>query len=1143
LSSLSNTPIQQQLYTREKSGIFRTTEGYDTIARSPGLDDGYIKKYLHPLCSYDAPTELVSRGEKEASLYPESLQLVRLDNRDVVLGRSQYVAADFTGLRSTFFTHNYVIAATLAEQWVHHYEQWLNASFRSSYDLEQGAVLEALNELPQQSDISVDPITVLAELNIDESLFRQMLGAVMSSIHKHRKVYISLNVPVTELPVQAKKLIGVLMQALPYAFRRRLGFTTYAKEPESRKGMQLLFVESGSIRTGDRNIERDYIFDLSSGRIQAAQAGKSGQIYIDWAWRNLNQPERLRELLEFADQGQAGIDAAGESLPDPGQYDEWTLLYRVEQGDEQLYREQQGMILQSLLKHLRPAGALESAIRLNDLFLSRFDREFDTVRSGQVPEVSIAEVFAEYYGIDPQHTGRKIVEYFIWSIRNAISSGQEAKSQAFYAMMENQHSLYESFLAIVGSQPNLATLLLTPLIERKFQQAQSVEEVIHLAAEWGSKYPQLLEMEDYCNRANQSFMEALRRSPDLMLATGNAFHMLDEVEKSTGTGEAGEINSEVWLRSGLGEEMRALAERYLLSELEWSSLTRERMLKADFLSSPLPSDDYPELADRRMASKKLALQVLYIWFTEKEDLERAIIWLDNLPVAEKDQIQQLGRSWLGEDIRNKQFGRLLGAFSYSTQPNDMDYSSMVEAVRKQAPDTQTIYDFFRWSEGRAEFMQNTAAGERGFAEPAPRKTGNRDTRNERTGNRGAAAPRFTPAYEAAILAYFRKYDPEAFRKGSLSKGDFDNEGPALRAVYSRARDELATPFAKWMKRNRKRLPFLTILSVIGLAAVIFLGVYLVNVFSGDPIQIATPADPQEHTTTEQQPEADLPAVIVTLTGLPDEEGTANGSNSSSTGASRTGGSKADSSQMVQTSSTGTSAANSSSNGSGNGTDSGSSTDDVRMVFHFTSMTACQAFQPKQATFIMGTGQTVDYNGLKPQSSCDPSAAATGTTGSSTTGSTDHSDSTESTTGETGTTDATGTGINSGTKAASDSKGTAAEAGTSTGTTDGTTETTTAPNTEPSTSGSAGESGTVSSTDSDTAAGGTTTSNADSDSSDALNTLTPEQLESTHPYTVTVSLPPTIEVTNINQVKVDNKQYPVTSLAESADDTLSNKETP
>jgi len=43
--------------------------------------------------------------------------------------------------------------------------------------------------------------------------------------------------------------------------------------------------------------------------------------------------------------------------------------------------------------------------------------------------------------------------------------------------------------------------------------------------------------------------------------------------------------------------------------------------------------------------------------------------------------------------------------------------------------------------------------------------------------------------------------------------------------------------------------------------------------------------------------------------------------------------------------------------------------------------------------------------------------------------------------------------------------------------------------------------------------------------------------------VTVSLPPTIEVTNINQVKVDNKQYPVTSLAESADDTLSNKETP
>ncbi|MGE5704396.1 MAG: hypothetical protein ACM32O_17865, partial [Clostridia bacterium] len=30
--------IQQQYYTRARHGIFRSTEGYDTIAKSDGLD-------------------------------------------------------------------------------------------------------------------------------------------------------------------------------------------------------------------------------------------------------------------------------------------------------------------------------------------------------------------------------------------------------------------------------------------------------------------------------------------------------------------------------------------------------------------------------------------------------------------------------------------------------------------------------------------------------------------------------------------------------------------------------------------------------------------------------------------------------------------------------------------------------------------------------------------------------------------------------------------------------------------------------------------------------------------------------------------------------------------------------------------------
>lgn len=36
--------VQQQMYTRERRGIFRSTEGFDTIARSLGLEHGFIKR-------------------------------------------------------------------------------------------------------------------------------------------------------------------------------------------------------------------------------------------------------------------------------------------------------------------------------------------------------------------------------------------------------------------------------------------------------------------------------------------------------------------------------------------------------------------------------------------------------------------------------------------------------------------------------------------------------------------------------------------------------------------------------------------------------------------------------------------------------------------------------------------------------------------------------------------------------------------------------------------------------------------------------------------------------------------------------------------------------------------------------------------
>ncbi len=1067
MTLFSNALIDQQMYTREKSGIFRSTEGYDTIAKSSGLDNSFIKKYIHPLCVYDAPAELLAKGEKEDALFPSALQLVRLETGDMVLGNSHYVNADFTGLRSTFFSHNYIIPAVRAEEWVHQYHTWLQADFQEQYNVDQGQDLPQLQDIPSTS-AAFNRIALLEQLGIDGAAFRQLIGAVMSAIHKRRKVYISLNVPISELSIYAKQLTAVITEALPYAFRRRLGFTTYAKEPESRKGMQLMFVESGSIRAGDRNIERDYHFDWSTGRIHPAQPEKAGQVYTEWVWEHLAQPDQLRALQEFADSGQAGRDASTEELPDPAQYDEWTTLFRVEAGDEQLYSEHPASILQSLLKHLRPAGALDSAIRVNDLFLSRFDREFDEVRTGAVPDIAIAECFAEYYGIDEVHTGRKIVEYFIWATRNAVAAGQTAASQALYMMMEKHPALNEAFIHMAGSQPTLAVMLLNPLIERKFHQAQTVEEVIHLAVEWGTTYPQLLEMDDYCNRAGQSFMEALRHSADLMIATGTVFTLLDEVDTGSLNGKT--IQPEAWIQSGLGDDMRASAERLLLNDLEWSSLTREKLLTADFLSLPLPSDEYPERAERRLNAKKLALQLLYIWFTEKELSAELMNLLHQLQPNEKDQVQQLGRLWLAEDIRKGQFGRLAAAFSYSAEPNDLDYSAMVEAVRQHASSPEQIYPFFHWSEGRVEFMRPDPHHSQ------PSTSDNRLTKdrakttdtNKKTSSRQSKHPQFVPAYETAILAYFRRHDPEAFRKGTLAaqaKADFANEGPALRSVYVKARDELATPLSKWFKRNRKRMPLLALLAVVLLVAIGGLSFYGLKVFGVITVDQTTPVvEPTPEVVEPPTETVQLPKVVVTL-------------------------------QTPNASTSTTSTTSTDSNATG-------------LAFHFADRATCEAFAPTKATLMMGNGQKVDYTQLNAKSICKAPTSS----GSDTSSEPSTNDSTATSDDDTAST------------VDSDDNSTVTMVSTTTNNTNNGTKT------SESTSGS-GTTDPTDSTDTDatTETGTTDSSTSSTTPTEEAEPVSQAQLSESNPYTVTIDLPAKTDSHNINKIKIDSTEYVITSI--------------
>lgn len=58
-----------------------------------------------------------------------------------------------------------------------------------------------------------------------------------------------------------------------------------------------------------------------------------------------------------------------------------------------------------------------------------------------------------------------------------------------------------------------------------------------------------------------------------------------------------------------------------------------------------------------------------------------------------------------------------------------------------------------------------------------------------------------PAYATAILNYFQNYDAAAFKNKENVRKYFDAAAPELKAVYDKARYELASPLVKFFRGN------------------------------------------------------------------------------------------------------------------------------------------------------------------------------------------------------------------------------------------------------------------------------------------------------------------------------------------------------
>jgi len=207
--------IEQQIYTRGKKGLFRQTEGYDTIHKSPGLTKDFIKKFVHPYCTY-SPSKNLKKINAPASHYPPSLTIVNYPCGRMLVSQAVYVPFDFTGQRSTFFVHSYVIPPEAVD-----FNILLNIQFLTNLQ-----ELSSLDALPVSNN-HIEPSREAEPL----------IPHVIEAVENSKQIYIQIDDVLPQL--------AYLYSHLPEHIKHRLGVCTYAIEPENRKGIHLIVLEKG----------------------------------------------------------------------------------------------------------------------------------------------------------------------------------------------------------------------------------------------------------------------------------------------------------------------------------------------------------------------------------------------------------------------------------------------------------------------------------------------------------------------------------------------------------------------------------------------------------------------------------------------------------------------------------------------------------------------------------------------------------------------------------------------------------------------------------------------------------------------------------------------------------------------------------
>lgn len=762
---MSRKPISQQYYTRGRQGIFRSNEGYDTVAKSTGLDNSFIKKTLHPFCTYDAPRQLQEKAESDPEKYPEALVSFRAESGELVIGRSVFAGADFTGQRNTFFSHNYVIPAERRDEYVTEPAKIFGLrAFASSHDEQSGKELPELDELPFQVSRTADKKQWLSQWGIDERLFKQLLHAVMSSLSVKKKVFISLGGDVGQSSAVARQLLEIMYGCLPYEMRRHFGFLTYANEPVSKKHIHVMCVEQGSIRPGSGQADKDFLFDLGNQRILNADPLEGEHQYLQFVWDYLHDPHVLASFHAFADEVLAGADSMTSLRYTT--YCELCALYLIGKGRMAVYESDKPGIWQVLLGYLRQEGT-GGKKRLLELLVVLFREEQQSLTARKLPASEVVRLLVDPHGAAGQAgIQMEVVKYVIDVLLKGQLAGHKKYTAEVYEHLVRNFELFGQVMNVIFGIEKIVKPLFEDYLDDRLARASGITHVLQEIEFWAAAAPQVLRHPYFITATIEKLLGVFANEPKKLDAALEVHRFFSRFAGSR----------------SYADEILDHLDKCLLKQLSLETLSEKEIQKIIDLLESKPQTFFGGLDGEGRQKWEMLLHV-HTWGEQTGGISPHAFF-QKWDVPDIQLLQRvIGNIVSGHALTSDSFPKVALIF-YRADDRAEDlfsYEEMLAFVHRSGGD-EVVLPFIQWT-----------MTQRMFFEGKP----------------------LAPGYRRALKQYFledrgRKLRDKAWRKRWMAV-----RNPDFRKLLEEVRAQTASPLVKLFRSKS--------MAVIGLAAVVTAG--------------------------------------------------------------------------------------------------------------------------------------------------------------------------------------------------------------------------------------------------------------------------------------------------------------------------------